>query len=165
MTEPIPRDGDIALIRARWWLHPLTEYDHAALVYSRALTWYSIDAGWTGVRDWPLGQWGRPFVILRPLCDAATSYDAIAWAMTQRGQPYAAWHLPAVFWRMMTKRRKILISADELKPRVCTELVVDAYRAVGLDLTPGVNRPAPDDIYYSEFTEFVGSSNNMEVIE
>ena len=156
------RDGDIILIRARWYLHPLTRYDHAALLYSRGLARYTIESGFSGVRDWPFPQAGtRPWIILRPQCDASTAYDAITWAMTQRGQPYAFYHLPAVLWRMMRKRTEIAVA----QARVCTELVTDAYRFVGLDITPGVNRPTPDDIRYSEFVDYIGSSENMEVIE
>ena len=156
----ILRDGDIILIRARWWLHPLTRYDHAALLYSRGLARYSIEAGFSGVRDWPWPQIGsRPWVIMRPQCDASTAYDAITWAMTQRGQPYAFWHLPAIIWRIMRARsyRRIKGHIYAQEARVCSELVVDAYRAVGLDITPGVKRPTPDDIRHSEFVDYIGS--------
>lgn len=27
------RDGDIVLVRARWWLRPFCRYDHAAILW------------------------------------------------------------------------------------------------------------------------------------
>jgi hypothetical protein len=164
------REGDIVLIRSRWWLRWLCEYDHAALVWSRqprlegeVRHFYSLEAGFSGVRAYRYGHWPREWIVLRPACDIRVSYDAVTQAMRWLGDPYAIWHLPAVFRRMWTNRRQIRTSTDKL--RVCTELCRDAYLSVGLDLTPGIARPSPDDIFYSEFVEFVGSSDNMEVIE
>ena len=160
MAQPVLRDGDIILIRARWWLRWLCKYDHAALLYSRnprldgeARRWYSIESGFSGVRDWPFPQ-ARPYDIVRPFCMSNVAYDAISVAMTWRGQPYAAWHLPAIFWRMMQSKVQ---RVEVRQARVCTELVRDAYKSVGLDITPGVNRPTPDDI--------AGSKRVVEVIQ
>ena len=157
------RDGDIALIRARWWLHPLTEYDHAALVWTwqprlqgEAQYWYSLEAGFSGVRAYRLAHWPRPFVILRPVCELRVSYDALTQAMRWLGDPYAWWHLPAVFRRIMERKRGKQNINTLSEARVCTELVVDAYRAVGLDLCPGIERPTPDDIADSKRVEHVG---------
>lgn len=144
------RDGDIVLVRSRWWLRWLARYDHAALLYSRnprlegeARHWYTVESGFSGVRDWPFPQ-TRAYDVYRPLCLPSVAYDAISWAMTQRGQPYAWWHLPAVIWRMLRKRVEVA------QARVCSELVVDAFRSVGLDLCPGLPSPTPDDIAESK---------------
>lgn len=145
------RDGDIALVRSRWWLRWLVQFDHAALVYSRqprlegeARHWYTIEAGFSGVRDWRYGHWPREWVVMRPLCLPGVAYDAVSAAMTWRGDPYAWWNLPAIFRRAWSQR------VETAALRVCTELVVDAYRAVGLDLCPGLPSPTPDDIRESK---------------
>ena len=151
MAQSVLRDGDIILIRARWWLRWLCRYDHAALLYSRGTEWYTIESGFSGVRDWPFPQ-RRPYDIARPLCVSRVAYDAISVAMTWRGQPYAAWHLPAVFWRMMQSKAQ---RVEVRQARVCTELVRDAYKEVGLDLCPGIKRPTPDDIAGSKRVEVI----------
>lgn len=171
MAQSVLRDGDIALIRARWWLRPLTRYDHAALVYSRnprlngeQRRWYTIEAGPSGVRDWVYGHWPRAWDVYRPLCLPRVAYDAVSVAWQWRGQPYAWWHLSAVLKRMWTNRRQKKQSIARLsQARVCTELPRDAYLAVGLDLCPGIKRPAPDDIADSRRVEYVGSMESMEV--
>lgn len=65
---------------------------------------------------------------------------AASLALQELGTRYAFEHLPAVLWRII--HRPIMLQAV-----VCTELVTHAWQQAGVDLCPGVQVPAPDDIY------------------
>ena len=151
------REGDIVLVRARWWLRWRWQHEHGALVHWRrhatGLDWYTLEVGFTGVRDWRYGHWPRPWDVFTVRCEDEVAQAAVTAAMTWRGDPYAWWHLPALFRRTMQPQE---VRAAE--GRICTELVVDAYREVGVDLTPGIEYPTPDDIARSELLVKVGGT-------
>jgi len=154
------REGDIAVLIARRILRPLVDYDHAALIHKRpprlqgeVAHWYSIEAGPSGIRDWRYGHWNRAWLVLRPRCSAEVAYDAVTQALKRRGDKYAFGHLRRLLAEVL--RRKAGLRAAELV--VCHELVIQAYRDVGLDLVPDVAVPLPGDLVRSERVEVIGT--------
>ena len=154
------REGDVIILTARRILRPFVDYDHAALIYPRqprligeARRFYTIEAGLSGVRCYRYGHWNRPWVVLRPRCAESVAYDAVTQALRRRGDNYAFGHLRQLLAEVL--RRKAGLRAAELV--VCHELVIQAYRDVGLDLVPGVAVPLPGDLVHSEIVEVIGA--------
>jgi len=146
------QDGDIALIRARWWLRWLCTYDHAAIVWRRQRApdvwdYYTVEAGMTGVRSWVMGNWGRDITVIRPITPdnergRSLGYQAANEALRLQGLVYAWGHLARVIGQLL--RRKLLRIQTGV---VCSEFAALAWRLVGVDLCPGVREPSPDDLH------------------
>jgi len=154
------REGDLAVLVARHILQPFVDYDHAALIYPRqprlvgeVRRFYTIEAGWSGVRCYRYGHWPRAWLVLRPKCSEEVAYDAVTQALKRRGDKYAFGHLRQLLAEVL--RRKAGLRAAELV--VCHELVIQAYRDVGLDLVPGIAIPLPGDLVRSEMVEIIGA--------
>jgi len=138
------RPGDVLLVRdpypwsavIRWVTH--APVDHAALVTGGSLV---EDRFFTGVRRRRAGEYVLTGDAYRVTSGSpAQGLAAARWAQSQVGQPYG-WVAAlrggiADWWR----RRVGIAPAD------CSLLVARAWRAAGVDLTPGVADPTPGDL-------------------
>jgi len=141
VTQDGYRDGDIAMIRSRAAIVPLSEYDHAALIWFRRGIWYTIEAGASGVKVWKGPHWGRPFDVFRPNNTSAEAGKvAIDAALARVGESYSFWNLLIVIRKMLARR---VINAQAV---VCTELVAQAWAAAGVQLCPGNLHPTPTEL-------------------
>ncbi len=137
------REGDAALLKARPWVARLTgaKFDHAALLWLRGDDWYTVEAGLTGVRAYPIGHWPREFAVFRPNSASASQGQMAATAGLRRlGERYAFENLTAIVRKML--RRRVGIQAV-----VCTELVQQAWERAGIVLCDGNLHPTPDELW------------------
>ena len=144
------REGDIVLVRATGWLARFVRFSHAALLWKRNESWYTMEAtprrGVAG--DYP-GNWQRPYIIVRPRdtheIEGALAADI---ALERQGEQYGLRDWWPLLWRKIREllglgqARRILRIQDV----ICSELVSDAWFWVGVDLTPGIDIPLPDDL-------------------
>ena len=148
-------DGDIVVIESNWFRHFFTSYDHAALLWSRDKEWYTIEAVPTGVRSYLLGHWGRPYIILRPRDSTEQGWQAANIALSWLGEPYSFWTLLELAWQIIVAKffRKPIPVRVAVVKRVCSQLVHDAWLKAGIDITPGVDKPTPEQIALSDVLE------------
>ena len=147
------QDGDIVLVKARRWLRWLCTYDHAGIVWSYDGAWHCCEAGFSGVRSWPMGHWGRGYIIIRPIVAASHGSPwpcelgilVAADALAMQGEHYDLLHLVRAIWRIVKRKfRRPGIAAQA--GVVCSELACNVWRGRGVDLCPGVAVPTPDDL-------------------
>lgn len=137
------RDGDVALLKARPWVARLTgaRYDHAALLWQRGDDWYTVEAGLTGVRAYPIGHWPREFDVFRPNVASVSQGQAAATAAIKRlGERYSFRNLTGIVGKMLRRR----VGVQEV---VCTELVQQAWERAGIVLCDGNVHPTPDELW------------------
>jgi uncharacterized protein YycO len=119
-----------------------SHWNHAAIVIAPGLL---IEAQPGGVRRWPLARYDD-YCWDRAQAEALTpaQADAISrYARSRLGAPYN-WPAIAVFALTTLGMRigPLTRWADRRRAVICSELVVLAYRAAGIDLAPG--RPAAE---------------------
>lgn len=137
------------------WLARLVglRFSHAFIRYEKPEGWWIIDAGATGIQDHPGTGLERAtdYKIMEtkdPL-DELTKQRIIDYARGQVGKPYHYVWLIKLAWRVLRRRFGIRMLA--YPAHVCTNLVVDCFRYVSIDLVPPVEiLVTPDEIAASD---------------